>query len=42
MNVAYQAGRTIHWDGENERVIGDADAKKYVMKPYRAPWKLKV
>lgn len=42
MNVAYQAGRTIRWDGENERVIGDAEANKYVLKPYRAPCKLKV
>ncbi|MFB3827750.1 MAG: Gfo/Idh/MocA family protein [Bryobacteraceae bacterium] len=42
INVAYQAGRTIRWDGENERVAGDAEANRFVRKPYRAPWKLAV
>ena len=40
MNVACQAGRAIRWDGETEKVIGDAEADRLVFKPYRAPWKL--
>jgi predicted dehydrogenase len=39
-NIAYRVGRRVSWDVENERVIGDADAQKLVMKEYRAPWKL--
>jgi predicted dehydrogenase len=39
-NIAFRTGRRINWDVENERILGDADAQKYVMKEYRAPWKL--
>jgi predicted dehydrogenase len=42
MNISWQAGRSIRWDGEKERVIGDPQADALVMKPYRAPWKLAV
>ena len=39
-NIAFRTGKTIKWDVEKERVIGDADAQKLVTKEYRAPWKL--
>ena len=42
MNISWEAGRSIRWDGEKEQVIGDDEANALVIKPYRAPWKLKV
>ncbi len=42
MNISWQVGRSIRWDGENERVIDDAEADALVHKPYREPWKLEV
>jgi len=42
MNVAWQLGRKIRWDGEKEQVIGDPEADVLVNKPYRAPWKLEI
>ncbi len=42
MNISWQVGRGIRWDGENERVIDDPEADALVHKPYREPWKLEV
>ena len=42
MNIAWEAGRTIRWDGAKEKIAGDAGADKLVNRPYRAPWKLAV
>jgi hypothetical protein len=39
-NIAFRTGRRIQWDVAKERVIGDAEAQKLVLKPYRAPWAL--
>ncbi len=39
-NIALHTGRTIKWDGQNEKIIGDADASKRLVKEYRQPWKL--
>jgi predicted dehydrogenase len=39
-NIAFRTGRVIHWDAATEQVKGDAEAQKYVLKPYRAPWAL--
>jgi predicted dehydrogenase len=39
-NMAQRLGRMIHWDVENEKVIGDSEAQGYVTRAYRAPWKL--
>jgi len=38
--IAYKVGRQIHWDAEQERIIGDDEAQKLVSKQYRAPWLL--
>ena len=39
-NIAFRLGRQVRWDAEKERMIDDAEAQKYVTRPYRAPWKL--
>jgi len=40
-NAAWRAGRTLRFDAENYRFIGDDDANRYLTRPeYRAPWKL--
>jgi predicted dehydrogenase len=42
MNVSWEAGRSVRWDGRANRVIGDPAADALVTRPYRAPWKLEV
>lgn len=42
MNISWQVGRGVHWDGEKEQVIGDDEANALVTKPYRKGWELKV
>ncbi len=42
MNVSWEAGRSIEWDGEKEEVVGDQEANGFVNKPYRDPWQLTV
>jgi len=39
-NIALRAGREIHWDAENEVIIGDPEADALVARPYRKPWTL--
>jgi predicted dehydrogenase len=40
MNISWEAGRNIRWDGERNKVVNDPAADKLVLRPYRAPWKL--
>jgi predicted dehydrogenase len=40
--LAYKLGRSIEWDGEHERVIGDRDADRMLSRDYRKPWKYPV
>ena len=42
MNIAWQVGRSIRWDGQREQVVGDDEANAQVHRPYRKPWELKV
>jgi hypothetical protein len=42
MNISWQVGRSIRWDGEKEQVAGDDEANALVTKPYREPWKIEV
>jgi predicted dehydrogenase len=42
MNIAWEVRRAIRWNGETERIAGDAEANALLDKPYRAPWKLSV
>ncbi len=42
-NVAYRSQERIVWDVENQRLLsGGAQAEKFVVRNYRAPWKLEV
>jgi predicted dehydrogenase len=37
--ISAKLGRSIQWDGEKERIPGDAEADKRLRREYRAPWK---
>jgi predicted dehydrogenase len=37
-NISLRLGRTIRWDPEAERVVGDPEASAMCVRPYRAPW----
>jgi predicted dehydrogenase len=39
-NIAFRTGRVLHWDAAREQIVGDAEAQKFILKPYRAPWAL--
>jgi predicted dehydrogenase len=38
--IALDCRRTLAWDSESERFIGDKQADRYLFRPYRAPWHL--
>ncbi|HWI56500.1 MAG TPA: hypothetical protein VNZ22_04695 [Bacillota bacterium] len=38
--IAIRAGKPLRWDPLKEELVGDAEATKWVHKPYRAPWHL--
>jgi len=37
-NIAMKLGRTLAWDAQQQRVIGDDEANRLLRRPYRAPW----
>jgi predicted dehydrogenase len=37
-NLALQVGRTLAWDAQAGRVIGDEEANRLLRRPYRTPW----
>src|SRR5437667_1378318 len=37
-NLAMRLGRTLAWDANGGRVIGDAEANRLLERPYRSPW----
>ena len=39
-NVAYWTGRKLKWDPKTWSFTGDAEANKYLFRPYRKPWDL--
>jgi hypothetical protein len=39
-NIAYHTGRTIRWDGQNERILGDDEAAAMLSRPRRAGYEL--
>jgi hypothetical protein len=39
-NISTRLGRTLAWDPAQEQIPGDPEANQWLMKPYRAPWKL--
>jgi predicted dehydrogenase len=36
--LSYKLGRSVRWDGEKERIIGDDAANGLLRREYRAPW----
>jgi hypothetical protein len=37
-NVAMKLGRTLAWDEAAGRVVGDDEANRLLLRPYRDPW----
>jgi predicted dehydrogenase len=37
-NLSMQLGRSLTWDPETERVVGDEEANRLLARPYRGPW----
>jgi predicted dehydrogenase len=37
-NLSMQLGRTLAWDAQNGKVIGDDEANRLLRRPYRTPW----
>jgi predicted dehydrogenase len=37
-NMSQQLGRSLAWDAEHQRVIGDDEANARLRRPYRQPW----
>jgi predicted dehydrogenase len=37
-NISLRLGRKVRWDPEREEVVGDAEAGRWLVRPYRAPW----
>jgi predicted dehydrogenase len=37
-NLALQLGRTLQWDAQKGRVVGDEEANRLLRRPYRKPW----
>jgi predicted dehydrogenase len=37
-NLSMQLGRSLTWDAEKHRVVGDDEANKLLQRPYRKPW----
>ena len=36
--LSLKLGRSIAWDGDGERIVGDAEANKLLRREYRGPW----
>jgi predicted dehydrogenase len=37
-NISLRTGRKIVWDAQHEEIVGDPEAAKLLVRPYRAPW----
>jgi predicted dehydrogenase len=37
-NISLRLGRKLRWDGRREEIVGDAEAARWLERPYRAPW----
>jgi hypothetical protein len=38
--ISMLVGRKIKWDPDKEVILDDAEASKFLSRPYRSPWKL--
>lgn len=41
-NIATRLGRSLRWNGTEERFEGDEEANRSLSKPYRSPWTLDI
>lgn len=39
-NIAFLTGRSIRWNRDSERIIGDEEANRYLTPDYRSPWSI--
>src|SRR5262249_13024463 len=37
-NLSMKLGRSLTWDAQKQRVVGDEEANKLLRRPYREPW----
>jgi len=37
-NISLRTGKKISWDADKEEIIGDPDASRMLVRPYRQPW----
>jgi len=37
-NIAYRVGRSIRWDAQQARIVGDREANALLARNWRAPW----
>jgi hypothetical protein len=37
-NLSMQLGRSLAWDPQAQRVVGDDEANRLLRRPYRQPW----
>jgi predicted dehydrogenase len=37
-NLSLRTGRKLHWDVAKEEIVGDAEANRMLVRPYRKPW----
>ncbi len=37
--ISYKLGRSVQWDGQKERFVGDDEANGLLKRTYRGPWK---
>lgn len=37
-NISLKTGRKLRWDAEKETILGDREASKMLVRPYRKPW----
>lgn len=37
--ISYKLGRSVQWDGDKERFVGDDEANGLLKRTYRGPWK---
>ncbi|MGE3310144.1 MAG: Gfo/Idh/MocA family protein [Limisphaerales bacterium] len=36
--ISWRTGRSLHWNGATEEIVGDPEASKLLSRPYRSPW----
>ena len=36
--LSLKLGRSVEWDGEKERIVGDEEANQLLRREYRQPW----